>query len=132
MQMFLKELVKAKTRLCLLPSCVGPIGIRYTHHQYRMLSAVKLCTPVPLTRGGNPLYAAITIRPIRPLVTYGTTVELCTMYMHFSNKTYDGKKTNLRENFIQLVADAVVLVIVSRFFSTDFLTQAKVSDWLKQ
>ena len=35
-----------------------------------MLSAVKLRTPVPLASGGNPLYAAIPIRPIRPLVSY--------------------------------------------------------------
>ena len=39
------------------------------------MPTAKLCAPVTLARGGNPLYEAIPIRPIRPLVILDLVVK---------------------------------------------------------
>ena len=51
-------------------------------HWHKMIPTINTgccplsnCTLVPLTRGGILLYAAISIRPIRPLVLFESKVE---------------------------------------------------------
>ena len=70
-----------------------------TPHWHKMIPTINVgCCPLSNLSGGNPLYPAIPIRPIRPLVCYSQQVNAFHSYVSVNSNWVHPPPGNPREN----------------------------------